>query len=324
MAVVHKQVKVKQQKYHVNVFKSHLTKSKFLHYLWNIIRAIILIGVCYLVIFPLLSKFAASFMSRRDLWDNRVAWIPRFPTMNNYRLAWNHMQYPTAFLNSAKLAVTVSLLQLVSCTLVAYGVARFRFKGAKIIFTLAILTLIVPPELFVFPLYLNFRYFNPLGILTKSVSLINTLWPFIIMAVTSTGPRNGLFIYIMRQYFKGMPRDLEEAAYVDGSGVFRTFYTIMLPSAIPAMVIVFLFSFVWQWNDYYLTQMFIPNYTSLPPMLDTLPHSVLGMRWESSMVESSLLYNTGSLLLIAPIVFLYICLQRYFVESVQRSGITGI
>lgn len=263
-------------------------------------------------------------MSRSDLWDNTVAWIPRFPTLRNYELAWTHMSYPTAFLNSIKLAVMVSLLQLVSCTLVAYGIARFRFRGSKFLFALAIITLVVPPELFIIPLYLNFRYFNPLGIFQQPLSLINSLWPFAIMAITATGPRNGLFIYILRQYFKGMPRDLEEAAYVDGASVFRTFYSIMLPAAVPAMVIVFLFSFVWQWNDYYFTQLFIPNYTSLPTMLDGMARSVLGQYWDASPAEVSLLNNTGGLMLIAPVVLLYVCLQRYFVESVQRSGITGM
>jgi multiple sugar transport system permease protein len=127
----------------------------------------------------------------------------------------------------------------------------------------------------------------------------------------------------MRQYFKGMPRDLEEAASVDGAGAFRTFSKIMLPAAVPAMVTVFLFAFVWQWNDYYMTQMFYSSATTLPMMLDKLPNSVLGMRWEASLPETSLLNNTGSLLLIAPLVILYVFLQRFFVESVQRTGITG-
>jgi len=262
-------------------------------------------------------------MSRADLWDNTVAWIPRHPTLRNYQLVWTHMKYPLAFWNSAKLSLLVSILQLASCTVVAYGISRFHFKGAKVLFSLAIFTLIVPPELFTIPLYLNFRYFDLLGVLKQPISMINTLWPFIIMAATCTGPRNGLFIYILRQYFKSMPRELEEAAYVDGASIFRTFYTIMLPGALPAMVIVFLFSFVWQWNDYYFTQLFIPNYAGLPNMLNQLAYSVLGQYWADSMVEVSLLHNTGSLLLIAPIVLLYVCLQRYFVESIQRTGITG-
>ncbi|HKM17952.1 MAG: carbohydrate ABC transporter permease [Firmicutes bacterium] len=292
-------------------------------YGWSLVRAVILIGVCYIVIFPILTKIASSFMSRNDLWDTTVVWIPRYPTLRNYELAWQYMNYPRAFWTSVKLSFIVSALQLASSTLVGYGIARFHFKGAKLLFTLAIVTLIVPPELFIIPLFLNFRYFDLLGLLPAKLDLINTVWPAVIMAATCTGPRNSLFIYIMRQYFKGMPRDLEEAAYVDGAGSFRTFYRIMLPAAVPAMVTVFLFAFVWQWNDYYMTQMFYSSATTLPMMLDKLPNSVLGMRWESSLPETSLLNNTGSLLLIAPLVILYIFLQKYFVESVQRTGITG-
>ncbi|MGB4141043.1 MAG: carbohydrate ABC transporter permease [Limnochordia bacterium] len=300
----------------------HWKRSLF-RYGWSLARAVILIGVCYIVIFPVLSKLASSFMSRSDLWDTTVVWIPRHPTLRNYELAWNYMNYPTAFWNSVKLAVLVSALQLASSTLVGYGIARFHFKGAKVLFTLAIITLVVPPELFIIPLYLNFRYFDFLGLLPVQLNFINTVWPAVITAATCTGPRNGLFIYIMRQYFKGMPRDLEEAAYVDGAGAFRTFSKIMLPAAVPAMVTVFLFAFVWQWNDYYMTQMFYSSATTLPMMLDKLPNSVLGMRWEASLPETSLLNNTGSLLLIAPLVILYVFLQRFFVESVQRTGITG-
>ena len=300
-----------------------IIRNNFFKYIWVFARAVILIGVCYIVIFPILSKIASSFMSRNDLWDTTVAWIPRNPTLRNYELAWNYMKYPLAFWNSIKLAFLVSALQLVSSTLVAYGISRFKFKGANVLFTLAIITLIVPPELFIIPLYLNFRYFDLLGALPTSINLINSLWPLVIMAATATGPRNGLFIYIMRQSFKGMPRDLEEAAYVDGASTFRTFIQIMLPAAVPSMVIVFLFAFVWQWNDYYMTQMFLGNAVTLPIMLDKLPFSVLGDRWGSSMPETSLLNNTGSLLVIAPVVILYICLQRFFVESIQRTGITG-
>jgi len=323
MDIVHQQMKKRYQASHANSSRFLLLRAKLFRVLWSIARALILFGVCYIVVFPILSKLATSFMSRGDLWDNTVMWIPRHPTLRNYRLVWDHMDYPVAFLNSAVLALTVSGLQVASCTLVAYGIARFRFKGAQILFSLAILTLVVPPELFIVPLYLNFRYFSLLGALQEPINMINTLWPFVVMASTCTGPRNGLFIYILRQCFKGMPRDLEEAAYVDGASVFRTFYTIMLPAAVPAMVIVFLFSFVWQWNDYYLTQMFIPKYASLPNKLNELAHSVLGIYWEDSPAESSLLHNTGGLLMIAPVVILYVCLQRYFVESVQRSGIIG-
>jgi multiple sugar transport system permease protein len=323
MASAHRQVDTGRRKRVAQGAKLRLLRIALMRHIWSVARAIILLGVCYIVVFPILSKIASSFMSRGDLWDNTVIWIPRHFTLRNYQLVWEHMDYPIAFLNSAKLALIVSLLQLASCTVVAYGIARFRFAGAKVLFSLAIITLVVPPELFIIPLYLNFRYFDMLGILRQPVSLINTIWPFVIMAATSTGPRNGLFIYILRQYFKGMPRDLEEAAYVDGANVFRTFYSIMLPAATPAMAIVFLFSFVWQWNDYYLTQMFIPSYTTLPNKLSELAHSVLGHYWGASMVETSLLNNTGGLLLIIPVVILYACLQRYFVESVQRSGITG-
>ena len=121
-----------------------------------------------------------------------------------------------------------------------------------------LLTLIVPPQMIMIPLYLSFRYFDPLGLLPgNGINLLNSYWPFALTSATAMGMRNGLFIYIMRQYFRGMPAELEEAAYVDGAGALRTFFQVMLPSAVPVMVIVFLFSFVWQWNDDFYSTLFM-------------------------------------------------------------------
>src|SRR5690606_3486983 len=120
----------------------------------------------------------------------------------------------------------------------------------------------------------------------------------------------------------GMPRDLEEAAYVDGAGFLRTFLVVMLPGAVPALVIVFLFSFVWQWNDYFLTSIFMNNQVLLPMTLDGLVRSVHGFEQVTGQY-ASLLNNTGSLMFMAPLLLLYAFMQRYFIESIERTGIVG-
>ncbi len=297
-------------------------------FLSRLTRAIVILGICYIILMPLLTKISSSFMMERDLYDQTVKWIPRNPTLDNYKLVWKYMKYPEAFKNSLVLALTVSLLQLVSCTVVGYGFARFPFKGSKLLFGLVVFILIVPPQMIMIPLYLNFRYFDLFGLLPNGgVNLLGTYWPFILTSVTATGLRNGIFIYILRQFFRAMPRDLEDAAYVDGAGPLRTFVQIMLPGAVPAMVIVFLFAFVWQWNDFFLTNIFLGGKTMLPLTLDGLLFSASGyMVGGNNMLTgqyASLVNNTGMLMFMAPLLILYAFMQRYFIESIQRTGLVG-
>jgi multiple sugar transport system permease protein len=300
-------------------------KRKALSVLYSGARALIIMGIAYIILFPILTKLSVSFMTRTDIWDQTVCFVPKQPTLNNYRLAFQGMNYPKAFANSVVLTLLVSGLQLVSCTTIAYGFARFRFWGREFWFALLVIfSLVIPPELILTPLYLTFRFFNFWGLVPgKGMNLLDSYWPFVLTSVTGTGVRNGLFIYIMRQFFRGMPRDMEEAAFVDGAGPFRTFLQVMVPGAVPGMVVVFLFSFVWQWNDYLLTSMFLPKLTVLPMSLQGLGGAILRDLEAGAQEELSLLNSAGVLMLMAPLVVLYVFLQRYFVESVQRSGIVG-
>lgn len=292
--------------------------------LFALFRAIIIAGISYVILYPLIVKLSSSFMTRTDVWDPAVVLIPKYPSLNNYKLAWEFMEFSTAFMNSLTLTLLVSVLQLVSCTLVGYGFARFKFVGRGRWFAFVIFSLIIPPEMILIPLYLNFRFFDFGGILPDGgLNLLGTYWPFILPAATATGFKNGLFVYIMRQIFSGVPKELEEAAYVDGAGPLRTFFTVVLPGCTHGLVIVFLFGFVWQWNDYNLTSFYLPDATILPIMLNGLSRAVLGDQYLHAPVEASLVNNAGSILIILPLLLLYSFLQRYFVESIERTGLTG-
>ncbi|MFW6287952.1 MAG: carbohydrate ABC transporter permease [bacterium] len=312
-------------------FKIKNNKTKAKKILVSILRAILILGISYIILLPLMTKFSNSVMAVRDLYDQSVKWIPRNFTFEHYRMVWEHMRYPTAFFNTFSLTLLVSVLQLLSCTIVGYGLARFDFRGKNIIFGLVIFTLIVPPQMIMIPLYLNLRFFNLFGLLGEGgVNLIGGLWPFILTSITANGLRNGLFIYIMRQFFKGMPLELEEAAYIDGAGLFKTFTKIMLPGAVPGLIIVFLFAFVWQWNDYFFTTLFLGGGNYLPMALEAVADEIIraingggGATPLEGDQYMSILDNTGMLLVIAPLLLLYSFMQRYFIESVERSGIVG-
>ena len=241
------------------------------------------------------------------------------------------MNYPKSFAMSLLIAVLVSALQLMSCTMIGYGLARFNFKGRNVWFAIVVFMLIVPPELIHTPLYLNFRFFDLFGLLPdRGLNLINTYWPLLLLAVTGTGYKNGLFVFIARQYFRGMPGELEESAYVDGAGAMQTFWRIMMPGATPIMVVIFLFSFVWQWNDSYFVTMYLGERPVLPISLLQLSERyyvemsrLYGRQFLMSVPYVSILENTGMLLFIAPLLVLYIFVQRYFVEGIERTGIVG-
>jgi len=297
--------------------------SKGTSFLWRIVRGVIIIGISYIILYPLFIKVGMSFMREIDIFDRTVQFIPRMLYWENYQVVWEHMKYPVTLRNSLCLTCLVSLLQLGACTLVGYGCARFKFKGSGILFSLVIFTLVVPPQMIMIPLYLNFRYFTFFGLLPEpGINLLGSYWPFIFTAITGMGIKNGLFIYIMRQFFKGMSRELEEAAYIDGAGPVVTFIRVMLPNAVPALITVFLFAFVWQWNDYFYTSIFMHNADVMPIALQELAYNVA----ESHVITTnyrSIINNTGMLLYIAPLLILYLVLQRYFVESVERTGLVS-
>lgn len=301
---------------------------------WSIVRGVIIAGICFLILYPTMVKFLVSIMPEKDLYDISVKYIAKNPTLENYKTVIDAMKYPTAFWNTFKISLATSIMQLVSCTIVGYGFARFKFKGRGLLFAFVIITLIVPPQTIMIPLYLHFKDFDILGlfklILGKPIRLLDSPYPFILMSATCMGLKNGLYIYIIRQFFRGMPKELEEAAYVDGAGLFRTFYKIMLPSAVPAMLTVFLFSFVWQWTDSFYASLFLSDLKVLSTALTGVAHAItlhLSNLYRTSIylspALSSMYMNTASLLVILPLLLVYIVAQRYFVESIERTGIVG-
>jgi multiple sugar transport system permease protein len=291
--------------------------------MFAIFRLVLIIGISYIILFPILMKISSSFMGRRDLVDQTVKWIPKHLTLDNYRLAISTLKFGTVFKNSLQLSVVVSILQLCSSMLVGYGLARFEFRGKSLIFAAAIFTLVVPPQMMMVPLYLNWRFFNLFGIIPgKGFNLLGSYWPFMLTSITGTGLRNGLFILVMRQFFRGMPKNLEEAAYVDGASPLMAFFRVMLPNATPAAVVVFLFAFVWQWNDSFLTTLYL-NSDYLPVALGNLTRTLARQLEMNHPQYFSLVTNAGSMLMILPVLVLYAFLQRYFVESIERTGLVG-
>ena len=313
---------------------STLTWPKVGRILWSIVRGVIIVGICFTILQPLFAKVSVSFMSERDLFDSSVKYVPKHFTLDNYGLAIKGMDYWKSLFRTFVLSGAVGFLQLCSCMLVAYGFARFRFPFKKLLFGCVILMLIVPPQIIMLPLFMHFRFFDIFGIIKAvrgaPVSLLDSYWPFIIQAATCTGFKNGLFIYMLRQFFKGMPKELEEAAFVDGCTKLKTFVKIIVPSAVPMMVTIFLFGFVWQWLDSFYTSLYLKGTNVIPVALSSLATNVYSeySNFNGSMNFISpgfvsMMNNTGTVLAMIPLIVIYLVCQKYFVEGIERSGIVG-
>jgi len=287
----------------------------------SLFRTVMIVGIGFVILYPLLVQISSAFMAPGDLNDPTVHWIPKNTTLDNFNKAIEAMRYGRAFRNTLLLSLTVSIVQLVSCTFIGYGFARFNFPGKRILLALVILTLIVPPQMIMVPLFLNFRFFNPLGLLGKGINLLGSFWPYLMMGITGTGVKNALFIYITRQYFAGMSDSLEEAAYIDGAGSIRTFFQVMVPNAGPVLVVVFLFSFVWIWNDMFYAQMFLTGTDNLALAIADLP--ILTRYLYGDHERNTLIHNAATLLYIAPMLVMYSFLQRFFIESIEKTGLVG-
>lgn len=303
---------------------------------WAIARTVFLLGFSFVILYPVLNMISMAFKHRVDLYDNTVIWVPKHFTLENIRLASRMMYYPQALKNSMILALSVTIIQSFSCLLIGYGFARFDFPFKKILFALVILTIMVPPQIIVSAIYLHFRFFDVFGIIKlitgkRGINLLDSFLPFVLLALTGQGIRNGLFIYIFRQFFRGMPRETEEAALVDGAGPFRTFYQIMLPGARTAIVTVALFSFVWQWNDQLFSGLFLPNMKVLALQLNSLNSIEAGVDLtgignfdlRNDPMHMALIKTTGAFLVMLPPLVLYAFAQKLFVQSIERAGIVG-
>lgn len=278
--------------------------------LWKIVRFVILVGLCFTILYPFLLKIIDSFKSFEDYLDPTVKYIPKYFTLENITTVLKQMNYKTSFFTTLLYSTLIAVIQVGISALVGYGLARFKFFGNKIVFMIVIFALLVPPQTLMIPLFSRFRFFY------GGSNLIGTYYPAIILALSGLGIKNGLFIFMFRQFFINMPKELEDAAYVDGCNTFKTFYKIMLPSAVALMVTVFLFSFSWQWTDTVYTNLFMRG-TNL---LSNAISSVDGGEDGNMIIAYN---NTAAVLSVLPIGLVYIIGQRFFIQSVERSGITG-
>jgi len=312
-------------------FENSLQKwtGRVKNFIIGICLAVIIAGVCYIIVSPIIGVLSRSFMSSQDLANPLVFLIPQNFTLENMVYAIRHMDYVPTLITTLIYSLGFAVLHVFITSLVGYGFARFKFPGSGILFALVIVTIVVPVQTFMVPLFLNFRYFmgqpdwNLIGMASIGGINLPWSWSILLLTVTGVGLRSGLYIYIFRQFFRGLPKEIEEAAFIDGAGTFYTYAKVMIPNAVPAIVTVFLFSFVWHYNDTFYTSLLMHGNRFMATMLGALPQTFNVHETVNNPLIVQLVVFAGVLLAIAPILTIYLILQRYFIEGLERSGIVG-
>lgn len=315
-----------------------LRKIKPSKIFFGIFRYLLIFGMSYVFLFPILYFISVALRDPSSVTDPSVVWVPKALSLDSLKVSIDTLQFfPSVFLT-----LTISILStvgsLISCSLIGYGLARFRFFENKLIFALVFLTIIVPPQTILISSYLNFRFFDFGGLLflfkgITGVANINltemplTPLTFILPSFFGMGLRAGLFSFIFRQFFKGIPKELEEAASLDGCGYLKTFGVIVVPLAKPAFITVLLFSFIWHWNDFYTSAMyFVGELKPISVMLNNLVELLgnKGLIMENLAPFQLRTYlAAGSFLTMLPPLIVYIFAQKHFTESIERVGIVG-
>ncbi len=310
-------------------FKNKYERKKFLKkYLFSVMRWFFLLALGYIVLFQLFYMASYAIRPISENYNYSVIWLPKTLTLENFKIAAEVMEYGKAFFRTMSIGIVSALIEVITCAVIAYGFARFQFPERNAVFFLVVLTILIPPQMILSPTYLNYSHLDFLGIL-KGLGIIagrelrpnilDTAWTFYLPSLFGIGLQSGLFIFIYRQFFVKLPRELEEAAWVDGSGPVHTFVSVILPSSKVVILTVFIFSVIWHWNDYYLSTMYLGGELNLSSQLANLAATLS----VSGYSDSRNIRMAACLLFVMPMLAMYMILQRQFIKSIDHVGIVG-
>lgn len=299
-----------------------LTKTKLVIFgreldkglIFKLFLYVLLIDVAFIYLSPIITMISTMIKNAKDLTDPSVIWIPNEIYLGTIQEAWERLKYMQSFFVSAGVSAIVALLQTVSCAIAGYAFARLQVPLKNFWFFCLLITFIVPPQVTILP---NIIAANQLG-------AMQTWLPIILPAVFGHGLKGALFVIIYRQFFMSQPKELEESAKIDGANVFKIFFKVMFPLAKSAMVVVFLFSFVWTWNDSYLPSMYLYN-SDLQPLSQGISIIAAELTAEAEVTGPTVYQNAikmaTAFLMILPLLILYMFTQRWFVEGIERTGL---
>ncbi len=294
-------------------------------------RFAMLIAVGYTVLSPLFQIISNSLKDQADFMNTSVSWIPTKFFFQNYIDAFNVMDYLKTFSNTVLIMVVSALFEVIACGVAAYGFARFKFPERKILYALLLVTILVPVRMTFLAQFVNFRNFDFFGITSiigdiigkdLSINLINTPFTFYLPSIFGVGYQSGLFIMIYIQFLKGIPKELEEAAWIDGAGPIGTYVRIILPSSSVAILTVSILSVIWHWNEYYLTALYFNENQPMAVVLSGIM-DLIKLRGGDTINSHTGVAMASCMLFMLPVLIMYLILQKKFIKSIDRVGIVG-
>lgn len=297
-------------------------------FILGLFKLVILTGICYVILGPVIGIVSSSFFSDADNYNTMVYLIPQNPTLERYDLAVKYLNYGKTVTSSLLYSLSLMLIQVFVCSMAGYGFARYQFPFKKLLFACVVIMIVIPTHTIMLPLYMTFAKFDVFGIMElfggSAVNLLSTPLPMYIMTLFGCGLRSGLYIYIFNQFFRGLPKEIEEAAFVDGAGTWYTYFRIMLVNAIPSVITVAIFSMVWQYNDTFYAKLFlISDDIVISKKISTIQATIANVEKIYDPNIQELYLDAGVVLVMIPVIIIYVALQKYFIEGVERSGIVG-
>ena len=294
----------------------------------GLLKFLLIVGVSYVILGPVLGIISSSFFSNADNYNPMVYMIPQTPTLERYSKAIQYLDYWKVMSNSLIYSVTLMLIQVCICSMVGYGFARYKFPLKNLFFACVVVMIVIPTHTIMLPLYMTFANFDVFGIISlikgAPINILATPIPVYIMTALGCGLRSGLYIYIFNQFFRGLPKEIEEAAFVDGAGTWYTYFRIMLVNAMPSVITVAIFSMVWQYNDTFYGKLFlISGDVMISKKIASLAQNIATNEKIYDPAIQQLYMDAGIVLVMLPVLIIYVVLQKYFIEGVERSGIVG-
>lgn len=314
-------------------------KRKVPHGLFVLFRTLFFIGMAYVLLYPVLVMLSRSFRTPEDMLNPTVVWLPQHFTLNNFKVAADMVDFKNTALLTARIAVISTILTMVSCSMAGYALGRYKMKGKVILMAFAILTIVVPIQTYLIPIFFKFRFFDYFGIGNvigwfTGTPLVTKLseneFSYYLMALFGMGIRSGLFVLLFYQSFKGMPKELEDAARIDGCNEGTVFLRVMLPNAGAPYLVTLILSLVWYWNDTVYSTILMRKTQLLASKIGDLRNvikaSFMGLQQygiETNGLSETVVYFAAALLFILPPLLIYLVAQKFFMQSVERSGIVG-
>lgn len=310
------------------LFKSKYSSvSGYKRLIVKIAMYLLLLGLAFVFIYPFLYMVVTSLKSDADLNSLSVQWIPTELKFENYFVAIDILKAGRYLKNSLFVTVLASIGHIISCSFIGYGFARFNFPFKKFLFACVILAFIVPVQTLIIPMYLTY----------SNLGWLDSYLPLIVPTFFGFGLKGALYVFLFRQFYLTLPRDLENAARIDGCGFLMTYWKIVFPLAQSTLMVALVLSVVWHWNDFYEPAIFVSKASLgfLPPRLNSIVKAVnalpeqmmellasLGLQDGEDTLNNAVVMS-GAALISAPVLIFFAFAQRKFMQGIERTGITG-